>query len=86
MRNDYFEIKTSKLIIKIYHDEKIDAYDAEENPLIIDYRGSRIPIDRQIDSSQQKLAESEGHDVVTSRRKDGHYYDLVKELADDEQF
>ena len=32
------------------------------------------------------MAESEGHDVVTSRRKDGHYYDLVKELADDEQF
>ncbi len=85
-KNDYLEIKTSKLIIKIYHDEKIDAYDAEENPLIIDYRGSRIPIDRQIDSSQQKLAESEGHNVVTSRRKDGHYYDLVKELADDEQF
>lgn len=85
-KNDYLEIKTSKLIIKIYHDEKIDVYDAEENPLIIDYRGSRIPIDRQIDSSQQKLAESEGHNVVTSRRKDGHYYDLVKELADDEQF
>lgn len=85
-KNDYLEIKTSKLIIKIYHDEKIDVYDAEENPLIIDYRGSRIPIDRQTNSSQQKLAESEGHEVVTSRRKDVYYYELVKELADDEQF
>lgn len=85
-KNNYLEIKTSKLIIKVYHDKKIDVYDGEENPLIIDYQGSRIPIDRQVDSSQQKLAESEGHEVVTSRGKDDHYYELVKELADDEQF
>ena len=54
--DDHLELKTSKLIIKIYDDEKVDVYDEQENPLIIDYRGNRIPLDRQVDASHQKLA------------------------------
>lgn len=84
--DDHLELKTSKLIIKIYDDEKVDVYDEQENPLIIDYRGNRIPLDRQVDASHQKLAESEGHDVATSTEKNSHYYELVKKLAADEQF
>lgn len=84
--NNYLELKTEKLIIKIYDNEKIDVYDAQSNPLIIDYRGNRIPLDRQLDASHQQLAESEGHDVAMASGKSSHYYELIKELADDEQF
>lgn len=84
--DDHLELKTSKLIIKIYDDEKVDVYDEQENPLIIDYRGNRIPLDRQVDASHQKLAKSEGHDVAISTEKNSHYYELVKKLAADEQF
>lgn len=84
--NKHLELRTSKLIIKIYDNEKIDVYDEQGNPLIIDYQAARVPLDRQVDEIHQKLAESEGHDVATRSEKNSHYYEIVKELADDEQF
>lgn len=84
--DEYFELKTEKLIVKIYNNEKIDIYDAQMHPLVIDYRGSRMPLDRQIDDTQQKLAEAEGHQVAKNGAQDSRYYEVVKELAEDEQF
>ncbi|MDU7065738.1 MAG: glycoside hydrolase family 31 protein [Lactobacillus crispatus] len=86
-KGDHIEIATAKLIVKAYDDEKIDVFDEQGNPLVVDYRGKRTPIDRQMDEEHLKLAESEGHDVDKLLGKhDGDYYEVVKSLADDEEF
>ncbi len=86
-KGDHAELATEKLIVKAYDDEKIDVYDENGNPLIIDYRGQRTPIDRQIDKEHLKLAESEGHDVNKLLGRHGKdYYEVIKTLADNEQF
>ena len=86
-KGDHIEIATAKLIVKAYDDEKIDVFDEQSNPLVVDYRGKRTPIDRQMDEEHLKLAESEGHDVDKLLGKhDGDYYEVVKSLADDEEF
>lgn len=86
-KGDHIEITTAKLIVKAYDDEKIDVFDEQGNPLVVDYRGKRTPIDRQMDEEHLKLAESEGHDVDKLLGKhDGDYYEVVKSLADDEEF
>lgn len=86
-KGDHIEIATAKLIVKAYDDEKIDVFDEQGNPLVVDYRGKRTPIDRQMDEEHLKLAESEGHDVNKLLGKhDGDYYEVVKSLADDEEF
>lgn len=86
-KGDHIEIATAKLIVKAYDDEKIDVFDEQGNPLVVDYRGKRTPIDRQMDEEHLKLAESEGHDVDKLLGKhDADYYEVVKSLADDEEF
>lgn len=86
-KKDHAELTTAKLTIKIYDDKKIDVYDEKGNPLIIDYRGKRTPIDRQMDKEHLKLAESEGHDVKKLLgMHDKDYYEIVKSLASDEEF
>lgn len=86
-KGDHTEITTEKLIVKAYDDEKIDVYDEKGDPLIMDYRGTRTPIDRQIDKEHLKLAESEGHDVKKLLgMHDENYYEIIKTLASDEQF
>lgn len=86
-KDDHVELSTAKLPVKIYDDEKIDVYDEKGNPLILDYRKKRTPIDRQMDEEHLKLAESEGHDVKNLLgAHDKDYYEIVKSLADDEQF
>lgn len=68
-KDDHAELSTEKLFVKIYDDKKIDVYDEKDHPLIIDYRGERTPIDRQMDEEHKKLAESEGHEVAGSKKK-----------------
>lgn len=86
-KGDHIEIATAKLIVKAYDDEKIDVFDEQGNPLVVDYRGKRTPIDRQMDEEHLKLAESEGHDVDKLLGKHaGDYYEVVKSLAHDEEF
>lgn len=86
-KGNHIEIATAKLIVKAYDDEKIDVFDEQGNPLVVDYRGKRTPIDRQMDEEHLKLAESEGHDVDKLLGKhDADYYEVVKSLADDEEF
>ena len=85
-KGDHAELTTEKLVIKAYDDEKIDVYDEKGNPLILDYREKRTPIDRQLDEEHLKLAESEGHDMKKLGQHDQNYYEIIKSLASDEQF
>ena len=83
---NHFEIETGKLIVKVYDDKRIDFYDQNNHPLVVDYRKKRIPIDRQImDREHQKLAQSEGHEIAETTQAN-HYYELVKSLANNEHF
>ena len=54
-KDDHAELSTEKLLVKIYDDKKIDVYDEKDHPLIIDYRGERTPIDRQMDEEHKKI-------------------------------
>lgn len=84
---DHLEIKTDKLVVKAYDDEKIDVYDSQGNPLVLDYRVKRVPIDRQLmDEAHLKLAGAEGHDIDGESSNNPGYYEIIKSLAEDEQF
>ena len=61
---DHLELTTAALIVKIYDNEKIDVYDKDGHPLIIDYQGERTPIDRGLDEAHAKLVAAEGHDIA----------------------
>ncbi len=83
---DHMELKTSALIVNIFADGKIDVYDKDKNPLILDYRHARQPLDRQMSEDQKRLAEQEGHDVSGNLLNSPTYFEVVKKLADDEVF
>ena len=83
---DHLELKTSELIVDIFPDSKIDVYDKDKNPLVLDYRKKRTPLDRQMSQDQKRLAEAEGHDVSGNLLKTDRYFEVVKKLANDEQF
>lgn len=82
---DHLELTTAALIVKIYDNEKIDVYDKDGHPLIIDYQGERTPIDRGLDEAHAKLVAAEGHDIAGGSDKDKTYFEVIKSLATDEQ-
>lgn len=84
-RGDHLELSTAALTVKIYDDEKIDVYDQEQNPLVIDYRGSRTPLDLGLDEAHAKLVAAEGHDIAGGSDQDKTYFEVIKSLAKDEQ-
>ncbi|MRN06794.1 DUF4968 domain-containing protein [Lactobacillus sp. 0.1XD8-4] len=84
-KGDHLELLTSSLIVKVYDDEKIDVYDKDSHPLVIDYRGKRTPIDRGLDEAHAKLIAAEGHDVAGGSDQDKTYFEVIKSLATNEQ-
>ncbi len=85
--NNGYELKTAALMIKIDADGHLDAFDAQENPLALDYRGERHLLDKGIDKVHQKLVEAEGHNVTNANVKGNpSHYEVVKQLSTDEQF
>lgn len=81
--NDGLIISTSILKLKIDQDLHVDVYDNKKHPLVLDYRGKRIKLDRGINPEQEKLAASEGHKLSD---EDDYPVLAVKQLAEDEQF
>ncbi|BEJ52686.1 glycoside hydrolase family 31 protein [Lentilactobacillus buchneri] len=83
---DHYEITTTALTIKVDAAMHIDAYDANSNPLVTDYRGSRTPLDRGIDEEHKKFVQEEGHNVPgADDQNNPDYFQVVKDLAPDEQ-
>ena len=82
---DHLELTTAALIVKIYDNEKMDVYDKEGHPLVIDYQGKRTPIDRGLDEAHAKLVAAEGHDIAGGSDQDKTYFEVIKSLATDEQ-
>ncbi|MCF6165221.1 alpha-glucosidase [Furfurilactobacillus rossiae] len=83
---NHLEITTTNLKLKVYKNLMLDVYDANDQPLIMDYRGTRQPIDKHIDEAHKKIVRAEGHEVSAVNSAEDSYYEIVKTLADDEQF
>ena len=75
---DHLELTTAALIVKIYDNEKMDVYDKEGHPLVIDYQGERTPIDRGLDEAHAKLVAAEGHDIAGGSDQDKTYFEVIK--------
>lgn len=85
--NNQYILKTAALTLKIDTAGHLDAYDAHDNPLVLDYRGDRHLLDKGIDKVHQKLVEAEGHNVTdATATSNTAYYEVVKTLNADEQF
>lgn len=78
------KLKTSSLTVTVDDDLHLNVYDRQNNPLILDYLGEKKPLDRGINPEQEKLAASEGHEVVSTNKNDKVL--VIKQLAEDEQF
>lgn len=85
--SDHYELTTTALILKIDADRHVDAYDADGQPLVMDYRAERVVLDKGVDKVHQRLVEAEGHTVQRATVKsDTGYFEVVKALATDEHF
>lgn len=81
---DYLELKTKKLIVRIYDDFKVDFYDSRERLLCQDYRGSRR-FGTQISEKFIEFLKAEGHEVPEAV-DDNHRVQVVKSMQGDEAF
>lgn len=82
--NDQIELKTASLTLTVNSDLRLNVYDNHQHPLVLDYAGKRTPLDRSVNPEQEKLAASEGHDVLTNEADNRVL--VIKKLASDEQF
>ncbi|SFD06980.1 glycoside hydrolase family 31 protein [Clostridium uliginosum] len=78
--NDYLEVVTDKLIVKIYDNFKVDFYNKDLELLCGDYRGERKPLVR----CEYNLASIEDHKVEEST--DELNIQVIKKLKGDEKF
>lgn len=76
-------ILTSKLKLVVNENLKIDVYDQDDHPLVLDYLGKKEALDRGINPEQEKLAASEGHKINQNEQEK---ILVIKKLAQDEQF
>lgn len=83
-KGDHLEVKTGDLLVKAYNDRHIDFYDAEGNPLVIDYRGKRQPLPTDMDDEHRKTVMSEGHAVHAKEVSPASKLEIIKSLAPDE--
>lgn len=76
-KENFIEIITDYLRIRIYDEFKIDIYEKSGQALCMDYRGKRTP-KRMISKESLELMKKEGHQVATS--KDAYRIEVVKKM------
>ncbi|GAA0178683.1 glycoside hydrolase family 31 protein [Clostridium sediminicola] len=79
--NEYLELCTNELIIRIYDNFKVDFYNKVGDILCEDYRDNRKPFIRRGDSY---LFEQEGH--KSEDRSTSHKIEIIKKMYNDEKF
>ncbi|BCN32798.1 glycoside hydrolase family 31 protein [Anaeromicropila herbilytica] len=77
-------ITTSKLIVKVYDEYKVDFYDAKGKSLCKDYRKSRLQATKQSKEAKE-LALMEGHQISNSEEAENKII-VIKEMEEDEAF
>lgn len=85
-KGDHVELQTASLLLKAYDDRKLDVYDRDGNPLVLDYRGRRQPLANDLDEEHKSTVLAEGHDIDLRDEDESGYYEIIKSLAPDEQF
>lgn len=83
-RIDHLELRTKKLIIRVYDDFKVDFYNRDGHLLCQDYRGRR-QFDTPISENFIEFLKAEGHEVPESADHD-HKIQVVKTIQGDEAF
>ena len=81
---DYLEVRTAKLIIRIYDNFMVDFYDTRGQLLCADYRGGREFV-TQISEKFIEFLKAEGHEVPQATDKNYHVQ-AVKRKERDEAF
>ena len=81
---DYLEVRTAKLIIRIYDNFMVDFYDTRGQLLCADYRGGRKFV-TQISEKFIEFLKAEGHEVPQATDKNYHVQ-AVKRMEGDEAF
>ena len=79
--SDYVEIKTSKLIARVYDDFKVNFYNVNGEILCEDLKQEREPFIRR---GNMSIAAGEGHKVETNTDK--HKIEVIKKMFGDEKF
>lgn len=80
---DSVQIYLPDLLVKVFDEAKVDVYDREGNPICIDYRGTRTPI-QAIDRQMLEFMEQEGHSVKGTAGE--HAIQIIKQMDGDESF
>lgn len=80
---DYLEIRTNALTIRVYDEFYVDFYGKEGNLLCKDYRGNRIH-QTELSSEFLDLMAQEGHQVTLE--EETHQILVMKELGEDQFF
>ncbi len=57
-------LKTSELTVCVTPRGHVDVYAADGTPLVLDYRGPRVPLVRDVDAALARLAAKEGHEMA----------------------
>lgn len=78
------KIQTARLIIKIDEAGHLDVQDETQHPLVQDYRGQRVPLDRRLSAQQQALAQQEGHHLEQQAQQHVHW--VMKTLNPEDVF
>ena len=81
---DYLEVRTAKLIIRVYDNFMVDFYDVNGQLLCADYRGGR-KFATQISEKFIEFLKAEGHEVTQATDKNYHVQ-AVKRMEGDEAF
>ena len=81
---DYLEVRTAKLIIRVYDNFMVDFYDVNGQLLCADYRGGR-KFATQISEKFIEFLKAEGHEVPQATDKNYHVQ-AVKRMEGDEAF
>ncbi|SEF63969.1 alpha-glucosidase [Caloramator fervidus] len=79
--NNFIELKTNKLIVRIFDDFKVDFYDVDKNVLCEDYRGERQPFKRRGNGKTYQTEAVKGEEKFKK-----HKIEILKKMYGDEYF
>lgn len=71
---------TKDLIIEVSDDHHFDVFNGEHEPLILDYRGARQPLENDMDVEHLATVGAEGHVINELLPTNEHYWEVVKQL------
>lgn len=81
--NDTLEIRTSKLVVRVGENARVDIYDKNDKALCLDYQGERKEV-QEVDEQTKAFIAQEGHSANELSGK--HEIQIMKKMEGDEIF